>query len=404
MTKKLTQVYRPETKIGRFLLVILLSGIAYGLYKGVQDNYFAQIAKINEFERGLLEFFRELPGLLVIFMLAACYRFTNSRVFKIGNAIMLAGLLGLFFMKGESKALIIVFVVLFSVGEHLIMPIKNTIALNYAQQGKGGVSLGIVSSISHGGNIIGFLVVTGLFMVLASRGVERTDILGFRIIFGVAVALMTGALLVSFGMKETASTVSRRRLYFSRKFTKYYMLEVFYGSRKQIFMTFAPYVLILQYGADTSLISLLLAICAGFAIVISPMIGRLIDRVGYKIIMVTDTLLLVIVCFFYGFSHRLFSMEVAFIVVCINYVLDSIISLASMASSVYVQDIASSKEEITATLSTGISVNHLISILIALFGGWIWQVTGIEVLFSISAVLGLLNTAYAATIKTPQKK
>jgi MFS family permease len=39
--------------------------------------------------------------------------------------------------------------------------------------------------------------------------------------------------------------------------------------------------LILQYGADTSIISLLLAICAAFGIVFSPLIGKLIDRVGY---------------------------------------------------------------------------------------------------------------------------
>jgi hypothetical protein len=66
---------------------------------------------------------------------------------------------------------------------------------------------------------------------------------------------------------------------------------------------------------------------------------------------------------------------------------------------VYVQDIASSQEEVTATLSTGVSVNHFISIFIALMGGWIWKVTGIEVLFSISAFMGILNSVYAATIR-----
>jgi hypothetical protein len=40
----------------------------------------------------------------------------------------------------------------------------------------------------------------------------------------------------------------------------------------------------------------------------------------------------------------------------------------------------------------------VISILIALMGGWIWDRVGIEVLFSLSAFLGLLNTLYAATI------
>jgi hypothetical protein len=119
--------------------------------------------------------------------------------------------------------------------------------------------------------------------------------------------------------------------------------------------------------------------------------------------MVTDTLLLVVVCFFYGFSHRIFPARVAYIVVCVNYVLDAIISLASMASSVYVKDIASSQEEVTATLYTGVSVNHVISIFIALTGGWIWKVVGIELLFSLSAFLGILNSVYAATIKVPKK-
>jgi MFS family permease len=210
---------------------------------------------------------------------------------------------------------------------------------------------------------------------------------------------MLGAFLTVLAMQDSETKVKRRRFYFARKFHKYYMLEVFYGARKQIFITFAPFVLIRYYGAPTSIISLLLGICAIFGTIFSPFMGRLIDRLGYKFIMVTDTLLLVVVCVLYGFAHRIFPMHVAFIVVCVNYVLDSIISLASMASNVYVQSIASNQEEITATLSTGISVNHIISILIALLGGYIWDVMGIESLFTLSAVLGVINSIYAATIK-----
>ena len=97
-------------------------------------------------------------------------------------------------------------------------------------------------------------------------------------------------------------------------------------------------------------------------------------------------------------------MHIAFIVCCVNYVLDSVISLASMASNVYVQDISDSAEEMRATISTGVSVNHLITIMVALFGGWIWKTLGIETLFMLSAVLGLCNSAYAATIKTSGKR
>ncbi|MBR4079443.1 MAG: hypothetical protein IKK29_04470, partial [Christensenellaceae bacterium] len=95
--------------------------------------------------------------------------------------------------------------------------------------------------------------------------------------------------------------------------------------------------------------------------------------------------------------------NIAFIVCCINYVLDAVISLASMASNVYVQDLADNSDEVKATISTGVSINHVITIFIALFGGWIWETLGIETLFIVSAVLGLCNSAYAATIKTKRK-
>ena len=162
----------------------------------------------------------------------------------------------------------------------------------------------------------------------------------------------------------------------------------------------APYVLVLFYGAGAATISMLFAVSAVTCFFMAPMVGRIIDRVGYKTVMVADTLILVIVCFFYGFAHHLFPMEVAFIVCCINYVLDAVISMASMASNVYVQDLADSREEVKATISTGVSINHVITIFSALFGGWIWKALGIETLFVVSAVMGLCNSAYAATIKT----
>ena len=79
--------------------------------------------------------------------------------------------------------------------------------------------------------------------------------------------------------------------------------------------------------------------------------------------------------------------------------LDAVISLASMASNVYVKDLADNADEVKATISTGVSINHVITIFIALFGGWIWEALGIETLFVASAVLGLCNSAYALTIK-----
>jgi len=399
-------IYRSDVKIARFLSVIVLFGVSYGLYRGIQDNYLAEIMGITPFERGIVEFFRETPGLLIIFILALMYRFSDSRIFKIGVALSFAGLVGLLISTTDllrTKFIVVFFVVLFSLGEHIIMPVRSTISMDLAKRDKTGASLGITSSIGQLGQILGFFIVMGVFFLLGRLGFKRGDILGYRLIFGISAALMIAAALTVLAIKETALKQKRRRFYFAKKFQKYYILEIFYGGRKQIFITFAPYVLILHYGADPSIMSLLFAACAGAGIFFAPLTGKIIDKLGYKVVLVADTLILVVVCMLYGFSHRIFPHNIAFIVVCVNFVLDSIISIASMASNVYVQRIASSQEEVTATISTGLSVNHLISIIIALIGGWIWKVTGIEILFALSAIMGIINSIYAATIKKSEE-
>lgn len=77
--------------------------------------------------------------------------------------------------------------------------------------------------------------------------------------------------------------------------------------------------------------------------------------------------------------------------------------LAATASNVYVKNLSDVGDEVRTTISTGVSVKRLVTILVAFFGGWIWSTLGIETLFILSAVLGLCNSAYAATIKVPKK-
>lgn len=390
--EKLKQVYKENSYYKVFLISLLVTGLGYGIYKGVIDNYMAEVVGMGEFDRGLAEFFREIPGLMLIFILAALYTFSAQKLYKLGALIMLVGM-GMLSVVPATKVLVTVAVCIYSLGEHIQLGMKNTLSLEYAKENQGGQALGYQNALYQIGTLFGYIVIIIAFSILVSTK-------PYKVFFIVAAAIMVIGTVYSFRIHGNSETdKSKNRFYFRKKYTKYYMLEVFYGARKQVFFTFGPYVLILFYGASASVISLLFAISAISCFFLAPVVGKIIDKIGYKVVMVSDTLILVIVCFFYGFAHHIFPREIAFIVCCVNYILDSIISLASMASNVYVQDISDNKEEVKATISTGISVNHLITILIALFGGYIWQKLGIETLFIISAVLGLCNSAYAATIK-----
>ena len=201
----LDNTYRPDAKVGRFLSVLILFGVSFGFYRGIQDNYLAEIIHITPFERGIVEFFREIPGLLLILILALMYRFADSKIFKIGIAVMAGGISGLFLTSsGEffmTKIFVVIFMVFFSTGEHIIMPVRATIAMDLAKREKSGASLGITGSISQLGNIAGFILVTVIFFFLKRNGFTRTDIIGYRVVFGISAALMITAALVAAALR-----------------------------------------------------------------------------------------------------------------------------------------------------------------------------------------------------------
>ena len=394
---RIKETFQPGSRYRALLLTVLITGLSYGLYKGMLDNFLAEVVHMGEMDRGVTEFFRELPGILLVFILAAFYMLSAETLYKAGAVIMLAGL-GMHALLPATKVMATLAICTYSLGEHIQMGMKSTLTMGYARSDRGGAALGVQSAASQIGTLAGYMAVVFVFSLFAKDQ-------PYRLFFVLAAALAGVSALYSLRIRGSSrSSENKRRFYFHRKYTKYYMLEMFYGARKQVFITFGPYVLILFYQADAAMISLLFAVSSVACLIASPIVGRIIDKLGYKTVMVADTLVLIVVCLCYGFAHHLFPMSVAFVVCCVNYVLDAVISLASMASNVYVRDLSDSPEEMKATISTGVSINHVITIFIALFGGWVWEALGIETLFIASAILGVCNSAYALTIKMPKKR
>ena len=394
---RIKEIFRKDSKFMPLLLSILITGLSYGLYKGVLDNYLSEVVMMSEMDRGVMEFFRELPGVMLIFILAVFFMMSAETMYKAGAVIMLVGM-GMHAIVPPTKVLVTLAICMYSLGEHIQMGMKSTLTMSYAQNDKGGAALGVQSAASQIGTLAGYFVIVLSFTFLAKDQ-------PYTLYFAIAAVLAAFSAYCTMQLKDSSKAdETKRRFYFHKKYTKYYMLEMFYGARKQVFITFAPYALIRIYGASAATMSLLFAISAVVCFFLSPVVGRIIDKIGYKKVMVADTVILVFVCLCYGFADKLFPKDIAFIVCCTNYIFDAVISMASMASNVYVKELSDNQDEMKATISTGVSINHVISVFIALFGGWMWEKLGIETLFIASAILGLCNSAYAATIKSNKKK
>ena len=86
------KVYRDGSGFSYFLMCILITGLSYGLYKGMLDNFLAEVVQMGEMDRGITEFFRELPGIALVFILALFYMLSAETLFKAGAVIMLVGM------------------------------------------------------------------------------------------------------------------------------------------------------------------------------------------------------------------------------------------------------------------------------------------------------------------------
>ena len=375
-----------------FLATMFLFGISTGLFMGSLNNFLAEVLEIGRFGRGVIEFLRELPGLGLILLLALLYRHSEIRIIRIALLITFLGACGLL-LSGSNRIAATLCIVLWSTGDHLLMPVRQSIAIHSAQKGKEGRALGITGSFGNVGQVSGYYLVPLLFLLVKKffpslEGHSAAE-LPFKAVFTLSVFVLLAVLLFSRRLQDSTQHVKKQRLYIRKKYLRYYILEMFFGARKQVFFTFAPFVLILNYGASTELIATLYGVYSMINIVLNPLMGKLLDKVGYKRILICDAVLLIVICLLYGFSHHLFPGNSAFIIVCIVFVLDGMLFVVGMARPMYVKSVSKTQEELTATLSTGISINHLFSILIALLGGLLWERLGVELLFVFAAFFGV---------------
>ena len=396
-----SNIFRSASGAYAFFLSIFVWGIGVGCFMAVMNNFLSDIYHLNSVERGWLEVVRELPGLALVFLLALLHKTSDWKVMRLGTLISMIGA-GLLLIPSD-KVFVTAIIMLWSTGEHLVMPVRSSIAMQIAKEGHAGQSLGYLTSIMNFGTVAGSILVALLFYAGVEWFKQEGAVL-YQAVWILIVLLMLISFISSFTKDAPQVPSKRPRLYFNKKFNKFYALELFYGARKQIFLTFAPYVLIREYGMSTANIALLMGICAAINIFVAPLVGKLTDRWGYRNTMIWDTVILFFVCLLYGYAGEIFPAKIALTVVCINFLLDAMISTTSLATNIYVRQLAETKDELTSTLSTGISINHLISILAAPAGGWIWMKWGVGMLFAFAAVMAIFNSLFAMTLPKPAKK
>lgn len=377
-----------------FISSIAMVGFAESTVNSVFNNFLNDTFSLNSLQRTFMELPRELPGFLIIFVSAALY-FVRSR--RLAVFATLSGAVGLVLMAFFSITFHWMFVWLFilSLGQHLFMPLNTSITMEIAREGQTGKRLGQLNAVRN------FAVILGSFVVFLGFKFLHFN---YRISFLIAAFFYLLAAIFIFSMHPGKAHPPAMHLRLHKEYALYYWLSVLYGTRKQIFLTFAPWVLVTVFRQPTAMLATLLTISGICGIVFQPALGRAIDTLGEKKIFIMEALMLILVCAGYGFSRDLFSAPVALIVASACYVADQLLMSVNMARSTYLKKIAVHPDHITPTLTMSVSMDHLFSICIALTGGILWAKWGYQTVFIFGSCIAVANLVSAFFVTIPVKE
>ena len=188
------------------------------------------------------------------------------------------------------------------------------------------------------------------------------------------------------------------------------MIAILHGVQKQIAFVYGSWVIVnlLAKGADTY--SLLLVAAGFFCIFFLNALGKWIDRYGIKPMMFLDALTFIGVYIVYGLvvwginSGVLPREGWAVWAVYVLFVADRLSMQIGVVKSVYLRSIAWSDEDVTATLTMGITLDHLVSIIAAAIGGLVWTVFGSQWVFFGAAAFSLGNLFVAYRVQPEKEK
>ena len=378
----------PQLKL--FLAGIALLSITGGIGESIFNNFLSDTFNLSAGARGLLEFPRELPGLLVALFIGALFFLSETRVAAFSALCVGVGMLGIA-IWGASWTVMLVFMLVWNAGTHMMMSIRSSIGIELAHAEHKGRRLGQIQGVGIAASIIGCAIVWILMKYVGA---------GYRAMFiiGGVVALL--AAFVLFTMWMPNAHLQRPKFVFRRQYWLYYTLAFLFGARKQIFITFGPWVLIKIFNQPAYIFAQLWMVAGVLGIFFQPALGRAIDRFGERWVLVVDSGMVFGVCIGYGYAHLIGSHALALGVLYACFVGDLLLFGTNIARDTYLAKIALKPGDVAPSLSLGVSINHVASMSVPALGGLIWMKYGHASVFLAAAGVAVVMLFFSNLIRT----
>ncbi len=386
-----------------YFSIIALTALGLGLSNNVMSNYFKDAYQVTAYQRGVIEFPRELPGVLVIFIIAGLASFSDIRIAIMAQLLSIVGIGVLGFIT-PPFAIMLIFIFINSLGMHMFMPLQDSIGMALIGKENVGKKMG-----QYKGVATTFTMLSGILVFIGFRTGFFSFTSKIKWIFFISAITFIIVFILLFIIKrlieEPIKSNKKINFVFRKEYKYYYILVVMWGVQKQIMLVYGPWVLIdiLNKRADT--LAILGIIGSFIGVFFIPAMGMWIDRFGIKRLLYVDALSFIFVYFIYGLlsagfaSGALANIGIPVVLAYILFIVDRMSTQMGMIRTIYLRSIAVETSDITPTLSLGLSLDHIVSIVCAYLGGIVWSLWGPQYIFFLAAFLSLVNLYVASKVK-----
>jgi predicted MFS family arabinose efflux permease len=350
-----------------------------GLMSGAQTNFFINTLGLSGKQVLLMEGIRELPGLALMFVAAFFMRLPLSQSTAISTLIMGLGFFLYAFVHSYSALLTVIVVA--SLGMHMSMPLGGSLSMSLTTKEKTGQVLGSLASVGSLASIAGICVI-----MLVSKLMESLTLRAYYIAGGI-LTIISGLLIFKIPKHVGSTDIKPPRLLLKREYWLYYVLILLQGSGQQVLDSFTMLFLVKNYGLKVWNISLLLLISSVIGMFSAPYIGRMIDRFGERKTVPPSYFFLALSCAGFAVIDNVMFLQALLII-------NRFMGMFGMGLSTYIRRKAK-PEELTPTLSAGISINHITSVTMPLLAGQLLPSFGFEALFIGTAIIIIISIPFA---------
>jgi len=334
--------------------------IAFATWSVLLNNFVIEIAEFDGTDIGWLHSMREIPGFFAIGVIALIM-FIREQILGLISLVLL-GVATAVTAQFPQMGGILTITMLSSIGYHYYETVNQSLQLQWIDKARAPQLLGLMIAA---GSAVTFVV---YFLIVLTW--DRFG-LTYSIVYWVAggfTAVVAAVCLLAYPQFETPHP-QLKTFVLRKRYWLYYALQFMSGARRQIFVVFAAFMMVQEFGFSVDETTRLFMIALVVNIVAAPVLGGIVAYFGERRALVFEYVGLSLV--FVGYAG-------------IYYFQWGVV----LAVGLYVAD----PQDIAPTAAVAFTINHIAAVFLPVLLGLLWdhRSPGLVFLLAMAMAIGSL--------------